>query len=441
LQRTFDAHVELLTWTVTAYGAGLAATLIPGGRLADAAGRRRVLIAGSVVFALAATASCLAVSAGQLIAARAVQGLAAGILTPASFSLLLGESQVSLRPRAVGVWSAAAATSAFLGPPLGGLLVELSDWRVPMALSAVMSLGLAAAVSRLPERRNADEPPPGIAGTALVGAGVVALVLTASQADGWGSTDPRMFAGICAGAIMLGIGAFGVGKLRKGIVDSALLRRPAFAIANLLSAVFGFAAFAWLLAAPLFAAIVWKWNPLLASLSVAPGAVAAAVAAWGAGRLAARARPWVIAVGGALFACTAAALYAVLDRSPDPFVVWLPAGIVAGMSIGAVLASLSAIVAASVPDRQLAQGGGINMTVRQLGGALGLAVVGASVGGAGAVADVAAFRAVWLVAGTASLLTASGSLVLMRRGRFRCRVGGDLGRAWAAGRSYVRLGR
>src|SRR5918992_3986364 len=117
LTAALDVSLEVVAWTGTAYAAALAAGLIAAGRLGDSVGRRGLLGCGALIFALASVACMLAGSAGALIAARAAQGAAAALITPASFALLLEMTAEDRRPRAIGVWSAAAATSAFVGPP------------------------------------------------------------------------------------------------------------------------------------------------------------------------------------------------------------------------------------------------------------------------------------------------------------------------------------
>jgi len=414
LGRALDAEVDLLSWTVTAYGATFAAGLIACGRLADAFGRRRVLAAGSALFAVASAACALAVSPATLIGARAVQGVAAALVTPASFSLLLSGTEVDRRSRAVGIWSAAAATSAFAGPPLGGLAVELAGWRAPLALSSLATACLLLFIGRLPESRDSDGRLPDPRGVLAAGAAVGVLVLAAAQAGRWGWADPRTIGAVAAAISGVAAGVFGFGRPRWRAMDLALFRRRAFAAANALSVPFAFAAFAWLLAAPLFAASVWGWDAFKAALSVSPGAIVAALAAWAVGRMPAALRAWAIVAGALVFAGAILFLVAALDRSPQFLEVWLPAGILAGVGIGAVLAGLSAIVGTSVPEERLAEGAGINMTLRQLGGTLGVAVLGALLG-AGGGSDPSAFTAVWLIGGLAGLLTAAGAMALLRQ--------------------------
>ena len=413
-----DADVDRVSWAVTAYATALAAGLIASGRLADAVGRRRVLVWGTALFCLASFASALAPSSAALIAARAIQGAGAALITPASFGLLLEATANERRARAVGAWSAAAATSAFVGPPLGGAIVDVAGWRAPFVLAAALACVLIRFAVRLPRSRAPNRRPPSLRGVLVGAAAVTMLALTTVQTEDWGWTDPRTVIGLAAGTAGVAISVLGIGGPGWRVVELELPRQRTFAVANALSIVFGFAAFSWLLAAPLFVATVWKWEASAAALSVAPGAVVAALSAWVAGRLPTRARAWAIVGGGALLTGTALVLSGTLDQSPRFLSLWLPSGIAAGIGIGAVLASLSAAVAGSVAPRHFAQGAGINMTARQLGGALGVAVV-AALTATGAGAGPSEFTAVWSVIAGAGAITALGGTALLRGDQVR----------------------
>jgi MFS family permease len=433
-----DRGLEVVGWTVTAYAAALAAGLIAGGRLADAVGRRGLLGCGALLFALASVGCTLAGSADTLIAARAAQGAAAALITPASFGLLLEMTAEKRRPRAIGIWSGAAAASVFVGPPAGGALIDLLGWRAPFAIAAALALVLAVSTLWLAPSPNADREPPAVLG-ALVGAVAAAtLVVTTAKAGEWGWADPRTVGGLGVGAVGVGAGLRARPRSRWRIVDQGLLGRPAFAAANVLSIVFGLAAFSWLLAAPLFVATVWSWDALAAAGSIAPGAAAAAFAARAAGRLAPPVRPWTIVFGGVALALAMALLIVELTRTPEFSEVWLPVGLVAGAAVGAALACLSAIVAGSVPSRDFAQAAGINMTARQLGGALGVAVVTALVGARGG-SGPSDFDALWSVIGAAAVATAVGGAALARRERLSRRVP-TAPRRVLAQRRYGKLG-
>jgi EmrB/QacA subfamily drug resistance transporter len=394
-----------LSWTVTAYGAAFAALLTPAGRVADVLGHARVLGAGLVLFVLASGACAAAPSVALLIAARTVQGVAAALLTPASFGLLLDGVAEGRRARAVGIWGAAAATSALVGPSLGGMLVEVAGWRVLFAVNLPVGLALWIGVLRLAPAGGPRQGrlPDGL-GTTLVAVAVVLLTVGMTKQAEWVAL---------AGAGVLVLALARAGASRAPAVEIGLLRDRTFAVANAVSLLFALAVFAWLLAGPLFAAEVWRYDALTAALSVAPGAATACIASIAVGRLGPRGRRRAILGGTALFAATSAWLAVGLGDDPRFLTLWLPAGVLSGVAIGAVLASLSAAVAASVPVDRFAAGAGMNMTTRQLGGSLGVALLAGLIG-AGGGTEAADFVAVWLAGSAASGAAALGGLMLLR---------------------------
>jgi MFS family permease len=181
-----------LSWVLNGYTIVFAAVLVPAGRWADRIGRRRMLVAGLVTFSVGSLLCGLAPGVGALIAARVVQACGAGMMVPASLSLLLAEVPAPARPGAIGTWSAVAALGAALGPVIGGSLVEVS-WRLvfwinlPVGLIAVL-LAVRVVTDSRDERAAAGRPD--LAGAGLLAAAValVALALVKAPDWGWGSS-------------------------------------------------------------------------------------------------------------------------------------------------------------------------------------------------------------------------------------------------------------
>jgi EmrB/QacA subfamily drug resistance transporter len=414
LARSFGgSSVAELSWTVTAYGAMFAAALIPAGRVADTVGHRRVLAGGVTAFALASAGCALAPSLALLIVARVLQGLAAAVITPASFGLLLAETPRPQRARAVGIWGAAAALSALLGPSLGGLAVEGLGWRALFALNVPIAIVIVAGLGWAPRTVSArDRSLPDAVGAVLAVAAIALVTIALTRGGEWGISDPRVLAPLLVGAVCLALALRRSVTSRTPAIDLGLLRDRTFALANAVSLLFALAAFSWLLAGPLFAASVWGYSPLSAALSVAPGAIAASLASVLAGRIGDEARRRVVIAGSVLFAVTLLWLALALGDEPRLEAVWVPAGILTGIAIGAVLVSLSTIVAASVPSERFAAGAGMNMTARQLGGALGVALMAALVASGGEASD---YVDVWVLGAIASLAAGIAGLPLLRR--------------------------
>jgi predicted MFS family arabinose efflux permease len=217
----------------------------------------------------------------------------------------------------------------------------------------------------------------------------------------WGWEDVRTIAVALAAISCLVLALLRSADSRAPVIEFDVLRQPTFALANAVALVPALAAFAWLLAGPLFAAKVWGYDALSAALSVAPGALTATVASLLAGRLRARGRGRAIVAGAIVFAATSCVLAATLGNSPL-LSVWIVAGALSGAALGGVLASLSATVASAMPPCRFGAGAGINMTARQLGGTVGVALLAALVGASGGV-GASDFTIVWLVGAAASV--------------------------------------
>src|SRR5438105_5464031 len=178
LQRSFEADLSLLQWTVDAYLLFLGALLLVGGALGDRYGRRRVFLIGTVGFALASLACGIAPGAGFLIAARAVQGTAAALLVPGSLALMRAAYREEDQGKAIGLWSGLSGVTSALGPIAGGWLAEAISWRAIFFLNLPLAGACVFATARfVPESRDeAANAPPDWAGGALATVGLGATV-------------------------------------------------------------------------------------------------------------------------------------------------------------------------------------------------------------------------------------------------------------------------
>jgi EmrB/QacA subfamily drug resistance transporter len=365
-----------LSWVLNAYAIVFAALLVPAGRLADLIGRKRMFIAGLLVFSTASALSAAAPSVAVLVGARAAQAAGGAMMMPATLGLILPAFPAEQRAVAIGIWSAVGGVAAALGPPIGGLLVQL-DWRWIFVVNVPIGIAAAAVANRvLDEVREPGGGTPDLLGAAQLAAGIGLLTLGIVEGPEWGWKDPRIVAAL-AGSLAL-VAGFLLRSSRHPapVVELRLLRVRSFALANLAAAVF-FAAFgAMLLSGVLFLTEVWGYSALKAGLSLAPGPLAAAVLSVPSGRLGARiGQRSVIAAGSVLFAGGFVLLLALADRSPDYLGAFLPAWVLGGAGIGMILGTLPAVVTASLPPERLATGTGIFGMSRQLGAAVGVAVL------------------------------------------------------------------
>jgi EmrB/QacA subfamily drug resistance transporter len=366
-------------WVVNAYALTFAGFLMLGGRAADLFGRKRVFLIGLAVFTLFSFLGGLAQTAGELIAARAAQGVGGAILAPASLSLLTATfTEPHDRRRALGVWSATAGSGAAGGLVAGGILTGLLGWRwvlfvnvpVGIALFAVALLSLPESTGQ-PERRALD-----LAGAVTVTAGMATLVygIVGTDSHPWGSA--RTLGTIGAGLLILGLF---VGIEARGasnpIVPLRTFRRRSLWVANVLATTVGAVVFSTYFFVSLYLQQVRHYSPLRAGLAFLPIGVFTLVGALLAGRLVGRIGiRWQLVIGPLLGAGATFALSAITPTSGYAAALLLPL-LVAGLGIGLTFVPMTMAATMGVPPHEAGLASGLINTTRQLGGALGLAAL------------------------------------------------------------------
>jgi len=385
-----------LSWVLNAYAIVFAALLVPAGRWADAYGRKRVFLTGLGIFVLASAACAAAPSVGGLIAARVLQAVGAAFMMPTSLGLMLPEFEPSKRAAAVGIWAATGGAAAAAGPPLGGLLVEL-DWRLVFLVNVPVGIGGLILGSRLlAERREEGALRPDLGGAIAFAAAIAALVLAIVKGEEWGWGSPQTVGLLAVSALTLA--GIWMRSLRhhSPIVDPTMLRSRQFAAA-LAGSVLFFAGFgAMLLAGVLFLTGVWGEDVLTAGLMLAPGPFMAAVFSVPSARLAARVGfriPGVI--GASLFAVAAIWWMTQVGSAPAYASEFLPGMILGGIGVGFTIPILTGAGAASLPPERFATGIAVITMGRQVGLALGVAILVAALGAAPS--QLSEFEGAWWI--------------------------------------------
>jgi EmrB/QacA subfamily drug resistance transporter len=370
-----------LTWVITAYAVLFAAVLTPAGRLADVIGRRRLYVTGVGLFTLMSLACALAPNLGVLVAARAVQGAGAAAMIPASLALLLHGVPPARRMAAVGLWSAAGALAAAVGPSVGGLLVDVFGWRSVFLVNLPLGMAMIAAARLLPAGETGGGRRPDLLGTVLLSAGIGGVVLGVTEGDSWHWTDPRTLASLLGGVAVTGYVLVRSSRHPAPAVETSLWRSRGFAVANAASLLYGATLYAWLLIGVLFLTEVWRYSELKAGLAMSPGAFTAAASAVAGGRLIARFGPRPVVAGGAatILACGLTVVSSLQYESwvtePHFLIWWLPLGLLLGVGMGAVTTGTAAAAALSAPPTRFAGATGLNTAARQVGGAFGIAAL------------------------------------------------------------------
>ncbi|WFB10858.1 MFS transporter [Streptomyces sp. LX-29] len=418
LERSFpSASLTNLSWVLSAYAITFAALLMPGGRWADQSGRKRAYLTGLALFTVASACCAAAPTLGVLVAARILQGLGAALMMPSSLGLLLALFPSERRGTAIGLWTAVSGSGAALAPPIGGLLVQL-DWR--WAFLVNIPLGVVAwfvGVRTLPEVRERSRSVPDVLGILVLAATVAAIVAAIVQGPDWGWGGPRVLGLIAVG--VLG----GVFTVRRAfshpapVIEPAILRIRVVALGNLATLLF-FAGFgAMISASTLFLTGMWDHSVLRGALEVAPGPVVATVCAVPASLLATRYGVRVVGMfGGAVFAAGGVWWAVVTDGTPDYAASFLPGSVIGGIGVGLMLPCLSTAATLSLPSERFATGTAMNTMCRQVGSALGVAVVAAVLD---ARPGVSGYHTAFLIMAACGV---AGGLALMAIGAERGRI-------------------
>jgi len=366
-----------LSWVLNGYTIVFAAVLVPAGRWADRVGRLRLFVAGLVIFSLGSLLCGLAPGVPELIGARVIQASGAGLMVPASLSLLLAVVPAPARARAIGTWSAIGALGAALGPVIGGSLVQLS-WRwvfwinLPVGVAAILLARRVVPESKDDEVRGR----PDVIGAALLAAsvGLVALALVKAPGWGWGSAS---FIGLLLLSLACGVAMiFRSHRHHSPVIELGLLRSRTFSGTFAASILYyaGFGAF--VLNSVEFLTGVWHYSAVVAGLAIGPGplmvlpfarlvAPRLAVRLGGAGR---------VAVIGCAVNAGAQLLWLIMIQAHPAYLTHLlPAQLLGGAGVGLTIPSLIGAGTASLPPAHFGTGSGILNMARQVGTVLGVA--------------------------------------------------------------------
>lgn len=365
------AGVEGLQWVVNAYMLTLASLILVGGALGDRLGRRRVFVVGVVWFAVASLACALAQSTGQLVAARALQGVGGALLTPGSLALVQGTIVRDDRARAIGIWSAWAGVSTVLGPLVGGWLVQALSWRWVFLVNLPLAVLTLLAVRAAPEsvrgaRRGFD-----VAGAALCVLGLAGITYALVE-----RSLPAAVVGVLALGAFVGVERWS----RVAMLPPDLFRSRAFTASNLVTFVVYGALGAVSLFLVLFLQVVGGYTPLAAGLATLPLTLLMLGLSARVGALSTRTGPRPLMVAGPAVAAAGVALLAGIPADPSYLRDVLPGVTVFGAGITLLVAPLTVTVLAAVPDDRAGIASGVNNAVARAASLLAVAALPALVG-------------------------------------------------------------
>jgi EmrB/QacA subfamily drug resistance transporter len=400
ISRDFSANLQDLQWVNSIYALVYAALIVTFGRIGDQFGRRLLFVIGVVVFVAGSALSGAAGSIGMLVAARALQGLGAAMTSPSTLSIISGTFTGRMRGIAFGVWGAIAGAAAALGPLLGGWLATAASWRwafyinVPIGAVAIAGAWLLVDESRA-EGGTARIDVPGIF-LISIGVGALVLGLIEGQAYGWIAPTHAFTVGSWAWPLTgvsvslasfviaaLGIAAFVLWELwtkvrgRDPLFDFTLLGYRSFRFGLLTVSIVALGEFGVIFVLSLYLQGVLGYTALATGLTFLPFAALTLVVAPSAGILAGRFGPKWVVTAGMLFEAVFIFILSRVLRTDTPQITIILVLLGYGVGVGLAIAQLTSVVLSEVPAASLGAGSGANNTLRQVGAALGIAVIGA----------------------------------------------------------------
>lgn len=385
LRQAFHGEaLSTLSWTLNAYTIAYAALLVPAGRWADLAGRKRAFFAGLGLFSLASLGCALSDGIYWLIAARAVQAAGAAILTPSGLALVLATFPKEARGGIVGLFGAVGALAAAVGPSFGSWLIAIAGWHWIFLIN--LPIGLITAwlgARRLKENSSPETGAPfDLLGTLMLAAGSAALTYSVVLLHDSALASTLVF--VCLGSVLLG-GFWWWAKDRpQAAMDIGLFKDQSFLWVNIATLSFGIAFSMMFLSGFLFLTQIWQYPQAQAGLAVTPGPLTVVMTAIVASRFVARLGFTKMIFIGAMVFSLGQCLYALrVSPTADYLWIWLPAQLVTGMGIGMVFPGLGAGSVSALSARNFAMGSGINNALRQFGGAIGAALAVTLVGQTG----------------------------------------------------------
>jgi EmrB/QacA subfamily drug resistance transporter len=380
IQRDLEIGISELEWVFNGYALTFGVLMLTGGKLADLLGRRRIFIVGLVIFTIASLFCGLATSAGWLIGARVLQGVGSALMNPATLSIITATFPPRQRGMAIGIWAGVAAMALAIGPLVGGLITQHISWNwiffinVPVGILAILATRLVVDESRDTSAEQRLDLP----GLLTSGIGLFALTYALIEANTYGWTSARILGLFAVAAVALVV--FVVLELRQRVpmLDLSLFKNGTFAGANSVMLLVGVAMFGVFFYNSLFIQNVMGYSAVQTGATFLPMTMLIILIAPAAGKFSDRVGSrWLMGVGMVLLS---ASLF-VFSRLDATSGFWdlFPGLIIGGVGMGLVMTPTTAAAMGSVPVDKAGVGSAVLNSMRQVGGSLGIAVMGAIV--------------------------------------------------------------
>ncbi len=375
-----DLHISIaqLEWIVTAYALVFAALLITGGKLGDLFGRRRIFIVGLAVFTLSSLACGFAPNAGFLIGARAVQGIGAALMNPATLSIITATFPPKQRGQAIGIWAGVSAMALAIGPLAGGLIVDNINWNWIFFVNVPVGvLGIVVAKFFIDESRDTShEQSIDLPGLATSAAGLFALsyALIEGNAKGWASAE--ILSLFAVAAVLLVAFVLLESRQRLPMLDLSLFKIGSFVGANVVAMLVSLGMFGVFFFVSLYIQNILGYSPTKAGAAFLPMTILIILFAPIAGKQSDRIGSRWLMGGGMTVLGISLLLYQRVGLH-STFWTLLPAMVLGGVGMAFVMSPMTSAAMGAVPIDKAGVGSGVLNSFRQVGGALGIAVMGA----------------------------------------------------------------
>jgi len=380
IQRDLHASLSSLEWTVNAYTLTFAVLMVTGGRLGDIFGRRKMFLFGVVVFGLSSVAIGLAPNDAALVAFRAVQGVGAAFMMPATLSIITQAFPPHQRGMAIGTWAGVSALALAIGPVIGGFLTEDVSWRAIFFINPPIA-AIAVAVALFAAHESRDDTVGKSVDYLGIGAltvGLTALVLALVEGNSWHWGSPRIL-GLFAVAIVA-LAAFVAieRRVKAPMIDFAFFRSRTSLGANLVGFIVTFAMFAQFFFVTIYMQNILHYSPLQTGLRFLPSTLVIIVMGPLAGRLTDRIGPRPLMTVG-LVVVAGAILSQSRITTHSSYGVLLPGFILMGIGMGLVMSPMSTAAMNAVDRTKAGAASGVLSMSRMIGSTFGVAIMGALV--------------------------------------------------------------
>jgi EmrB/QacA subfamily drug resistance transporter len=385
-----DLHTSIagLEWTVNAYTLAFGVLLVTGGRLGDIFGRRRVFLMGVLLFAASSLFIGFSQSSAWLITGRAVQGVGAALMMPATLSIITNAFPPHERGKAIGTWAGVSALALAIGPVLGGLLVEHVSWQSIFFINLPVAAG-AIAVTLFATRESRDQtvvPTIDVAGIAAITVGLTALTLALVEASGWGWGSPRILALFAVAAAGLAAFVRIERRVQVPMVDFRFFGSRTYLGTNIVAFIVSFAMLGMFFFLTLYMQNILRYSPLEAGIRFLPTTLMVIIVAPIAGRLTDRIGPRPLITAG-LGLVASSLLWQSFLTPTSGFDFLLPGFVLMGVGIALVMSPMSTAAMNAVDQSKAGVASGILSMSRMVGGTLGVAVLGTFIGQTSSQAD------------------------------------------------------